>query len=129
MGCYPLHSPLPSTRPSYERLPHPDVSIPSTPVCSRLPKAPHALLHCLAILKTWEFFCAPKTQEVQPGSSNLRLLSPLTRSVPATAAEREVDDASRKGHKEPVALRVQLQPYDPPRSSEGPLPTAPNLMP
>lgn len=46
-----------------------------------------------------------------------------------TSTKREVDDAARKSHKEPVTFSVQLQPYDPPCCLGCPLPTAPKVRP
>lgn len=58
-----------------------------------------------------------------------RPLSPPAGPVPGTPTEREVDDAARKSHEEPVTLSVQLQPYDPPCRVGCPLPTAPRVRP
>lgn len=59
----------------------------------------------------------------------LKSLSPPTGPMPGTPTKREVDDAARKSHKEPVTFGVQLQPYDPPCCLSCPLPTAPKVRP
>jgi hypothetical protein len=81
------------------------------------------------LVHLWIFLCScwlGKLGQVAPG---LRPFSPLTGPMPGTTAEREVDDTARKGHKKPVTLSVQLQPYDPSCHLGCPLPTAPRVRP
>lgn len=94
----------------------------SPPTSRMLEVAPHQPPLKLVFLSCWP-------REAARTGPSLGPLSPPTGPMPGTPTERDVDDAARKGHKEPVTLGVQLQPHDPPCCLGGPLPTAPRVRP